>query len=97
MFHFSEQWKNSSEQQSLIDPTSEFVGKTKIFRKPSFKDLINSGVKIKRTRWCRGVDNIENYANSVEDVSGHKEYRAYHYFDSEYKMWCTEWYELSHM
>ena len=96
MFHFSEQWKITSEQQALINPASEFVGKTKIFKKPSFKDLIDKGVKIRRTRWCRGVDNIENYANSLEDVSGCNEYRAYHYFDSEYKMWCTEWYELSH-
>lgn len=96
MFHFSEQWCIKSEQQELIDPASEFVGKTRLIKKPSFKDLYKKGIKVRRTRWCRGAAAIENYQNSVEDVSGYSEYRAYHYFDSEHKMWCTEWYELKH-
>ena len=96
MFHFSEQWKIKSEQQALIDPGSEFVGETKLIKKPSFKELYDKGVKVRRTRWCRGAAFIENYSNSIEDVSGCKEYKAYHYFDSEYKMWCTEWFEFNH-
>ena len=96
MFHFSEQWSIKSEQKALIDPASKFIGKTKIIKKPSFKELEWNGVKVRRTRWCRGAAPIENYNNSVEDVTGLKEYRAYHYYNSEYKMWCTEWFELIH-
>tara|TARA_A200000159_G_scaffold15452_2_gene12792 strand:- start:401 stop:694 length:294 start_codon:yes stop_codon:yes gene_type:complete len=95
MFHFSEQWRIKSEREALIDPASEFVGKTKIIKKPSFKDLYTKGVKVRRTKWCRGADDIENYANKMEDVTGRNEYRAYHYFCSEYKMWCTEYYKLT--
>ena len=96
MFHFSEQWSIKAEQKALINPASEFVGKTKLLKKPSFKDLYDKGIKVRRTRWCRGAAPIENHSNLMEDVRGCKEYRAYHYFDSEYKMWCTEWYELNH-
>lgn len=96
MFHFSEQWHVKSEREALINPTAEFVGDTKLLKKPSFKDLYNSGVKVRRSSWCRGAANIENYANSMEDITGKKEYRAYHYFDSEYKMWCTEYYVLTY-
>lgn len=94
MFHFSEQWHVKSKQQALINPASEFVGETKLIKKPSFRGLYGKGVKVRRTSWCRGAAPIENYSNIMEDVSGCKEYRAYHYFDSEYKMWCTEYYEL---
>jgi len=96
MFHFSEQWRITSEQQDLINPASEFVGKTRIIKKPSFKDLYNKGAKVRRTSWCRGAANIENYGNNIEDVTGKTEHIAYHYFDSEYKMWCTEWYKLDY-
>ena len=50
MFHVSEQWSVKSEQQALVDPASEYVGKVKISRKPSFKDLYAKGVKVRRTR-----------------------------------------------
>jgi len=96
MFHFSEQWKVNSEREALINPAAEFVGNTKLIKKPSFKALYDKGVKVRRTRWCRGAAPIENHNNLMEDVRGCKEYRAYHYFDSEYKMWCTEYYELNH-
>ena len=32
----------------------------------------------------------------MEGDNGCKEHRVYHCFDSEYKMWCTEWYELDY-
>jgi len=96
MFHVSEQWNVKSEQQALVDPASEYVGKVKISRKPSFKDLYAKGVKVRRTRWCKGAAPIENYSNINEDISGRYKYRAHHYFCAEYKMWCTEWYELDY-
>lgn len=94
MFHFSEQWRIKTEREALSNPSAEFVGETKLFKKPSLKDLYDKGVKVRRSSWCRGAADIENYANKMEDITGKKEYRAYHYFDSEYKMWCTEYYEL---
>jgi hypothetical protein len=93
MFHVSEQWKSYAD---LMDPAAEYVGSVKISRKPSFKDLYDKGVKVRRTRWCKGAAPIENYSNMNVDVSGRYEYRAHHYFCSEYKMWCTEWYELDY-
>tara|TARA_B100001059_G_C17613388_1_gene465743 strand:- start:76 stop:369 length:294 start_codon:yes stop_codon:yes gene_type:complete len=96
MFHFSEQWSIKSEREALINPASKFIGETKLFKKTSFKELHEKGVKTRRTRWCRGADNIENYSNKMEDTTGKKSYKAYHYFDSEYKMWCTEYYELTY-
>ena len=96
MFHFSEQWRITSEQQALTNPASEFVGKTRIIKKPSFKELYKKGVKVRRTNWCRGAADIENYGNNIEDVTGKSEYRAYHYFCSEYKMWCTEYYKITY-
>ena len=96
MFHFSEQWRIKSERDALLNPTADFVGETKLLKKPFFKDLYDMGVKVRRSSWCRGAANIENYENEVEDVTGKKKYKAYHYFDSEYKIWCTEYYELTY-
>lgn len=97
MFHFSEQWRIKSEREALIDPASEFVGDVKIIRKTSFKPLYDKGVKVSRYDWHRGVKDIENYSNKFEDVSGKTEHRAYHYFDSEYKMWCTEYVKITYL
>ena len=96
MFHYSEQWNVKEERNALINLESCFVGKRKISKKPSFKELYEKGASIRRVRWCRGVDAIDNY-NGFSEFEHSIEYRAYHYFDTEYQMWCTEYYVIKHL
>ena len=95
MFHYSEQWNIKEERDALLNPNASFIGDKKILKKPSFQELENKGVSIRRTLWHRGVNSISNYGG-VSETNKWREYRAYHYFCSEYHLWCTEYYVLTY-
>ena len=97
MFHFSEQWRDSRMRKQLVDPASKYVGKTKIVhRSEEYISKKNSGMyHCRLVRTCKGVDEIENYTNTLEDVHGSSGHYAYHYFDGGDGIWRTDFIKLT--
>tara|TARA_Y100001970_G_scaffold82192_1_gene104084 strand:- start:3477 stop:3782 length:306 start_codon:yes stop_codon:yes gene_type:complete len=93
MFHYGKQWSDKATQEQLIDPTSTYIGDTKIIvRSEELKKKKMSGTyKFRTIGTCKGVAPIENYSNHFTDVTGLTEHHAYHYFDWSDGIWRTEY------